>query len=428
MKTFSIFTLGCKVNTYESEYYRQSMIDAGFIEVMPKEGSDVVIINTCTVTNTASFKSRQRIHQAKRANPDAFVVVVGCYAQTHHDELLAKYDIDLMVGSKHKDSLVRLITEKIGEADYTYPSEFEELKIHSFLHQKKAYVKIQDGCNQFCSYCIIPFARGRERSLDPDKVLEQIKAFSHHREIVLTGIHTGRYGVEIGSSLTQLLHRILNETPIQRIRISSIEISEISDDLIELIRTQPRLARHLHIPLQAADDRLLKLMNRPYSLIDFTKRLEDIRSKIPDINISTDIIVGFPSETEDEFHQQLKTIEAMDFGFMHVFPFSKRAMTLAADYPGHLTEAQKKVRVHAMQDLSDRLQLKHHIRQIDQTLTVLIEEEQGDRLFGYSSHYMPVLIKGPDTLINTMLECKVYTVEKGFLIAETMNHETRPTL
>ena len=418
MKTFLIHTLGCKVNAYESEYYRQQLLDAGYQEGLPKEKTDVVIINTCTVTNTASFKSRQKIAQAKRTNPDAFVVVVGCYVQTHHAFLKDKYDIDLLIGAKDKDRLVEMLEAKRDQVDYTYPKTFENLPIQSFKHQKKAYVKIQDGCNQFCTYCIIPFARGRERSMDMDKIIDQINALDQHQEITLTGIHTGRYGLDIGSNLVQLLKRILVETTIPRIRISSIEITEVSDEMIELLRDEPRLAKHLHIPIQAASDAVLKDMHRPYTLSEFSQRLQKIREHVPTILISTDLIVGFPTESKEAFETSLHALEMMKLSFMHVFPYSKREGTKASLYKEEWTNEVKKERVHQAQALSDLMHRKTMANYVNQELEVLLEEVQEDMCFGYSAEYLPVLVKNGQDLLNQRVLCRVIDVKNDHLIAE----------
>ena len=418
MKTFLIHTLGCKVNAYESEYYRQQLLDAGYQEGLPKEKTDVVIINTCTVTNTASFKSRQKIAQAKRTNPDAFVVVVGCYVQTHHAFLKDKYDIDLLIGAKDKDRLVEMLETKRDQVDYAYPRTFENLPIQSFKHQKKAYVKIQDGCNQFCTYCIIPFARGRERSMDMDKIIDQINALDQHQEITLTGIHTGRYGLDIGSNLIQLLKRILVETTIPRIRISSIEITEVSDEMIELLRDEPRLAKHLHIPIQAASDAVLKDMHRPYTISEFSQRLQKIREHIPTILISTDLIVGFPTESKEAFETSLHALEVMKLSFMHVFPYSKREGTKASLYKEEWTNEVKKERVHQAQALSDLMHRKTMSNYVNQELEVLLEEVQEDMCFGYSAEYLPVLVKNGHDLLNQRVLCRVIDVKNDHLIAE----------
>lgn len=418
MKTFSIFTLGCKVNVFESEFYRQSMIEAGYLEVLPKEPSDIVIINTCTVTNSASFKSRQRIHQAKRLNPNAFVVVVGCYVQVAHETLKEKYDIDLLVGASHKKELVHLITEKIKSVDYQYPSGFESMKLNAFSHQKRAYVKIQDGCNQFCSYCIIPFARGRERSLPFDEVLDQVKQFKDHHEIVLTGIHTGRYGLDINHSLTELIQAILDETSIEQIRISSIEVTEIDDELIQLLKTEDRLAKHLHIPLQSAHDTLLKLMNRPYTFKEFKDRISFIRQEIPDIHISTDFIVGFPGETDEIFIEEIENLKSCGLGFMHVFPYSERENTKAINFKDKIHGSIKKERVNQLMALSDQFQSEHLKSIVGQSVQVLFESYEEGKLFGYTKNYEPFVCEGTSDLINQLHLCTVKSAQAQRLVGE----------
>lgn len=424
MKTFQIQTLGCKVNTYESEFYRQTLLNAGYLEGLPKEKTDLVIINTCTVTNTASFKSRQKIAQAKRTNPDAFVVVVGCYVQTHHDFLKEKYQVDLLIGAKDKNRFLELIEHKMQNTQFELPRSFEVLPINSFKHQKKAYIKVQDGCNQFCTYCIIPFARGRERSLEQDEIIRQINDYQEHKEITLTGIHTGRYGNDINSNLYELLLRIKNETTIERIRISSIEITEVTDEIIQLIKNEPRFAHHLHIPLQAADNSVLKSMNRPYTIEDYIEKLNDIRHEIPDICISTDLIVGFPTETEEIFESSLENIQHCEFSFMHVFPYSKREMTKAALYENQFSNEVKKDRVHRAQRLSDLNNIKVMKSWIGHYVDILCEEVNDGYLFGYSSQYLPVLVKGSSNLINQIIRCKVIDVKDDYLIAEREEHET----
>ncbi len=418
MKTFQIQTLGCKVNTYESEFYRQTLLNAGYLEGLPKETTDIVIINTCTVTNTASFKSRQKITQAKRFNPSAMIVVVGCYVQTHHDFLKEKYQIDLLIGAKDKDRFLELIEHKQKPNTFDYPKNFESLPVHSFKHQKKAYIKVQDGCNQFCTYCIIPFARGRERSSDEDEIIRQINAYDEHNEITLTGIHTGRYGNDINLNLFHLLQRIIRETKIERIRISSIEITEVTDEIIELIKNEPRFARHLHIPLQSADNNVLKSMNRPYSIEEYQLRLEFIRNEINDICISTDLIVGFPTETEEIFENSLENIKKCLFSFMHVFPYSKREMTKAAEYELQFTNEIKKDRVHRAQRLSDLNNMIVLKSWLGKSVEVLCEEFQDNYVFGYSSQYLPVLVRSSKNLINQIIRCKVIDIKDEYLIAE----------
>ena len=365
MTTFAIATLGCKVNTYESQGYESALLEKGYEQVSFKEKADVYIINTCAVTNTAGSKSRQKIHAAIALNPEALIAVVGCYAQTASEQLEQDANIDILLGSDGKSRLADMIEEGLRKKrpqklihDVRKVNVFEALPIHRFEHQTRAFLKIQDGCNQFCSYCIIPFARGAERSLPEDEVLAIARSLSEsgHREIVLSGIHTGRYGNGINSSLCQLMKRMVKEIPkLQRIRISSIEMNEITDELLEFIKGEEKIARHLHIPVQSANTTVLKNMNRPYTIAWFMERVDYIRSLIPDISISSDVITGFPQESEEQFQDTLDNIARMRLSFLHVFPYSRRDHTAAAQMSGHLENKIKKERASRLANLSKQL-------------------------------------------------------------------------
>lgn len=404
MTTFAIATLGCKVNTYESQHYLEAMREAGFREVSFREPADVYIINTCSVTNTAASKSRQRIHQARKQNPAAIVAVVGCYAQSASPSALAALQVDIIIGAKGKQALVEQVQSALkGERvqkpvleDARRITAFEPLHIHAFSHQTRAFLKVQDGCNQFCSYCIIPYARGSERSIDPMQAvaLAQEMAANHHQEIVLSGIHTGRYGREQGSSLLQLLELLIDNTPAHvRYRISSIEMNEIDDDFIAYMQKEPRIARHLHIPIQAADDALLKAMNRPYDVAWFIKRMEAIRTALPHVSISTDMIVGFPGESEEQFVQALERVEKeLRFSFIHCFPYSKRDHTAAALMSDQIPNTVKKARVKALSALSQQLYHSYMASFINESVDVVVETIKEGMYFGHSSEYLPIYI------------------------------------
>ncbi len=420
MKTFSIVTLGCKVNAYESEYYREVLCDAGYQEVEGFEDSDVIIINTCTVTNTASFKSRQKINQARKYNPSAKLVVVGCYVQSNHDELQQKYNIDLLIGNKNKDQFAQLILglDEKTNTDFSMPKTFENIPINAFKNKTRAFLKIQDGCNQFCSYCIIPYTRGRERSLPKTDVINMVKQLEkEYFEIVLAGIHTGKYGSDIQSSLTDLITDILKETTIQRIRLSSIDINEVDDALIELMKNNPRLARHLHISLQSGDDEVLCDMNRPYTTDFFKTRVEAIRSAMPDISISTDVIVGFSTETPQRFENSVRFIQEIGFSFLHVFPFSVRKFTKAERLPQLNSEEVKKQRVHVLTQLSKVLYAKHLDAQIGKNLHVLIEGQDEKGAFGFSSAYDSVRFENSGFMKHAIIECVIVDADADTLIA-----------
>ena len=401
MLTFAIDTLGCKVNTYESQSYLASLKASGFQEVKFNEQADIYIINTCAVTNTAAAKSRQRVNQAIKQNPHALICVVGCLIQIGDEYLNNDQDIDVLIGSSQKKMLVPLIQQalktkerQIFKQDVFDHPLFEDLQVESFEHQTRAFLKIQDGCDQYCSYCIIPYARGKERSLAPQKVIQKAQTLSEkgHLEIVLSGIHTGRYGKEYQTDLEQLLQQLIM-TSIKRLRISSIEINEVTDGIIQLIKPYPVLAKHLHIPLQAGSDKILKAMRRPYDKAFYLKRVRFIKQQIPDISISTDIIVGFPGESAEDFAETFNFVKEVGFSFIHVFPYSKRTGTLAAKLDQQLTNAIKKQRVHELMDLSKIMYTKYQSRFIGETLEVLFESKKDDYYYGHSSEYLPVKAK-----------------------------------
>ncbi len=413
MVTFAVSTLGCKVNAYESEGYVQGLLECGYREVSFKEIADIYIINTCAVTNTASAKSRQRIHQAKALNPNAFIAVVGCYVQVDSERLAKAEQIDILIGSDQKVLLPQLIQSALQDRkpqkivhDVRSLRTFEALPISRFHRQTRAYLKIQDGCNQFCSYCIIPFARGAERSLPIDQAIAVAKNLTanQHREIVLSGIHTGRYGRDLGTDLLTLLKRMVDEVSgLERIRISSIEMNEISDELLMYMAKEPKLARHLHIPIQSGSDHVLELMHRPYRMDWFQRRVEHIRALMPDISISTDVIVGFPQESEEDFENTGRNLQQLQLSFLHVFPYSKRDHTAAADMSGHLDNRTKKQRAARLNELSKTLYHTYKQQFIHHSVDVLLEEsKEPGWLFGHTSEYLPVKVAGDETALHTM--------------------------
>lgn len=394
---FSITTLGCKVNAYESRYYAQKLEELGFQEA--DHDLDVCIINTCTVTNTAAAKSRQMIHRARKHNPQARIVVVGCYAQTAEEEEKQKLQADLIIGARHKNELadrILALMEQDISADLTSQEEgagFESMPIQRFEGRNRAFLKIQDGCNQFCSYCAIPFARGRERSIRMPEALQLVQELeaAGHREIVLTGIHTGRWQGENGEDLADLLEAMLQVTKDVTFRISSIEITEVTDRLIGLLAAEPRMMPHLHIPLQSGSDSVLERMNRPYTVAEFGKRLEQIRQAVPDISISTDVICGFVQETDGEFEEMMDTIRRFRFSFLHVFPYSQRQGTKASRMGPPVDGSVAKQRAARLLALSKELRAADMAR-FDRE-TVLIEQGQNGEYTGYTRQYHPVLIR-----------------------------------
>lgn len=397
---FTITTLGCKVNSYESNYYKEQLEKRGHQMVEVNSPCDVCIINTCTVTNTAAAKSRQKIHSLKKTHPNALIVVVGCYVQHADQQEREQLNVDLIIGANHKNELVMRIEELLKNhvrkdlvEDIRDFTSFEEMPIHVYESKHRAFLKIEDGCNQFCSYCAIPYARGRQRSLSKEKVIEIAQSLSNkgHYEIVLTGIHTGRYQ-DGDTTLAKLLKELLEKTD-ERVqyRISSIEITEVDDELIELMKQTTRICRHLHIPIQSGCKETLQRMNRPYTIEEFQQRLDHIRKEIPDISISTDVIVGFVQESEEEFETTYKNLQDCAFSFLHVFPYSKRNGTAASRMKGEVHGSIIKERVNKLLVLSNKLRQKDMERFTD--LEVLIEKQDQDGVYhGYCQQYHPVKI------------------------------------
>lgn len=415
MKTFAIHTLGCKVNSYESEAYIEKCLELGYQQVDFKEKSDIYLINTCAVTNTAASKSRQKIHQAISLNPSAFIAVIGCYSQSQSEEIEKMEGVDVVVGSDHKDEFLMRLDEMVTKhqkVNFVKPLpekvKFEDLSIHRFSAHTRAFLKVQDGCNQFCSYCIIPYTRGRERSLELNKVVKTAKRFveNGHREIVLAGIHTGRYGKDIGLSLVDLLKSLLRIEGLERIRISSIEMNEITDELIELMKHEKRIARHLHIPVQSCSTSVLEKMHRPYSIEEFMQRVEEIRKQLPMISISTDIIAGFPEESDANHETTLINCDKIAFSFMHVFPYSKRDHTLA----GNMKQVHgtiKKQRASELNQRSFMYKENYYRKWLNQECEVIVEKCHDGMCFGYSSEYIPVRFHGDETLLGFCVKVKI---------------------
>ena len=426
-RTFRILTLGCKVNAYESEQYAERLSEEGFL---PSESdkADIFVVNSCAVTNIAAQKCRQRIHALRRDYPDSVIAIVGCYVQTARKELSVFDDCDVVAGSFDKEKLVPMIvdhlrtgTRMIAVSEDSEPV-FRTSMIRSF-HQTRAYLKIQDGCNQFCSYCVIPYARGRERCMPYGDVLAQAKQLvsAEHEELVLTGIHTGRWH-DGDKDLADLMKGLLDHTPgLKRLRLSSIEMNEVSDAVIDLMKEDERVARHLHIPLQAGSDPVLKGMGRPYTLAQYEKRIAEIKERIPGISISSDLIAGFPGETDEMFAESLVNIRRIGLSFLHVFPYSLRKGTKAEFMKGHVNGAVKRERVHELTKLSGELYNEFKETKLGTVSCVYVEQKIGGMWFGHSSDYLPVYIESSEDLEGQFVPVKLnaYNDEgmRGSLIA-----------
>ena len=391
---FFIETLGCKVNTYESEVMKSNMLDNGFIEAKDISLADIIIINTCSVTNQSDAKSRKVIRTAKRSAPNSIVVVCGCSAQNNKEKLL-KLDVDILIGNKDKSKVVKYIKDYLETYQkqvkfYDLKNEvFEDMTISNYENRTRAFVKIQDGCNNYCSYCIIPYLRGNIRNKDYYVAISEIKALVDNgfKEIVLTGIHTGSY-----PNLVNLIKEISKFEKLERIRISSIEITELNDGFLEELKNNNKICDHLHIPIQSGSDNVLKMMNRKYDIKYFKSIISKIREIRPNINITTDLIVGFPTETKEDFSETIKNINEINFGKIHVFPYSKRDGTLAATFKNIVKDSDKKDRTNIMLDLSNKLEKEYYEKFINKKLSVIIEEVDGDLSVGHTSNYIKVYI------------------------------------
>jgi threonylcarbamoyladenosine tRNA methylthiotransferase MtaB len=343
--TFSITTLGCKLNQYESECIRQSLVGRDWEFRDFGEDAEYYIINTCTVTGRTDSRCRNAVRRARKAAPGSTIIVTGCYAETQAEALETMPETDMVIGNSGKDSIITVLEKLAGREA---PEEKGTGDISDFHEHSRAFIKVQEGCDSSCTYCIIPRARGASRSVPPGRVLDQVAKLENSgiEEIVLTGIHIGRYGLDLkaGSSLTALIAEILERTDKLRVRLSSIEVSEVSEGIIDLLRSTRRLAPHLHIPLQSGDDRILKAMNRPYDTAFFREKIEEIRSLSPDIAIGTDIITGFPGEDERSFRITRDYVRSLPLTYFHVFSFSKRPGTPAESMPGQVDPATRKRR------------------------------------------------------------------------------------
>lgn len=406
-----VLTLGCKVNTYESEYIKEKFRENNYDIVELHNNPEVIVINTCTVTNQSDSKSRKMIRLAKKTNPNAIIVVCGC-ASEHHKEKIVDTDIDILIGNYHKSKIVELVNkyketkQKINTFKDMTTVPFEDMKINNFLNKTRAFVKIQDGCNNFCSYCIIPYMRGTIRSKNIDIAYEEIKSLidTGYQEIVLTGIHTGSYGTGEDFDIVDLIRRISALDKLKRIRISSIEITELNDKFLNELKTNTKICDHLHVPIQSGCDKILKLMNRKYTIEEFVDKINKIREIRPNMNFTTDLIVGFPTETDEDFKETINNLKLIKFSKIHTFPYSIRNNTPAATMK-QVNDSVKKERVHEVLELSNVLENEYYNKFLNQSMDCLIEETKDGISIGHTDNYIKIEIE--DILENN----KFYKVE-----------------
>lgn len=423
MRTVGILTLGCKVNTYESEYIIHLLKEAGYQIKDFDDFCDVYIINTCTVTNTSDIKSRKMIRKAIRKNPDACVVAMGCFIEANKDFQLP--GLDIILGNRDKSKIIELLDEwflkqeEIRRLYSTLPRDFEDMYINEFPGRTRAFVKIQDGCENFCSYCIIPFVRGKCRSKNPDEVIDEITDLVNHgyQEVALTGIHTGNYGVDLDTNFASLLKRVVAIPGLLRLRISSIEITELTKDVLDVIRDSSIIVDHMHIPLQAGSNHVLSLMNRKYDLDYYFHKIKEIREVRPNMAITTDVIVGFPGESEEDFLETIDTCEKVGFTKIHVFPYSERKGTKAMELPDHIEPSVKKERARRLLLVSKELECSYYASFVGSEVEVLVEEEKDGKSYGHTDNYLHVEI--PSVLPhNTFVKVKIQSVSYPYCIGE----------
>lgn len=392
---FNIITLGCKVNSYESNFMKEALVKNGFSFCNLNEKCDILILNTCTVTDTSDKKSLKEVRRLKRENPNAILVVCGCSVQndkTKYDDL----GINILMGNINKSNIVSIIEKYLDDktpVEYvakTRDLPFENMEVDISDHTR-AYIKIEDGCDNFCSYCIIPFVRGKKRSKDFSLVLREVQHLANngYKEIVLTGIDTGGYESN-GKDLTDLIHEMSKINGIERIRQSSIEITQINEKFINELKNNNKICDHIHIPLQSGSDSILKLMNRKYDLKYFFDKIDMIRSVRPDISITTDVIVGFPGETEEMFLETMETCKKINFSKIHAFPYSERKGTKASMMDGKVPESVKHERVKKLLELSDSLEKSYYDKFKGKNKDVLIEEVNEFGSKGHTSNYLMV--------------------------------------
>lgn len=418
MKTFYIKTLGCKVNSYESEYIRNLLLNNDFEEV--ESNADICIINTCTVTNTADNKSKQVINNIRKNNPHGIVIAMGCFCQFRENEITDLINADIIIGNKDKSKILDYINDYLNNKEQIvkfYDMNdvlFEDMEVQKYNKHHRAFIKIEDGCNNFCSYCIIPYVRGRVRSKNYDKCIKEAEYLvsSGHKEIVLAGIHTGQYNDD-GKRLCDVINGLSKIDGLERIRLSSVEIVELDEGMLEILKNNNKFVSHLHIPLQAGSNNVLKLMNRRYTREEFINMVNNIKKLRPGISLSTDIIVGFPGETDEDFNDTLELSREVGFSKIHVFPYSDRNGTVASKMKNKVDGNIKKQRVHKLMELSNELERKYFEENLDSEVEVLIEEYKDGYYYGFTSNYIPLKLSG-NYQINEIYKIKLRKEDINF--------------
>lgn len=431
MKKAAFYTLGCKVNQYETEAMTESFENAGYEIVDYSEFADVYIINTCTVTNMGDRKSRQIIRRARGKNPEAIVAVVGCYSQIAPGEVLDIPEVSLVVGTDERVRMVELVEyamkkeEKLNMvSDIMKVREFEEMSIKSYKSRTRAFLKIQEGCDQYCTYCIIPYARGHIRSRKPDSIIAEVKELAGNgfREIVLTGIHVASYGKDLGNtSLIDIIEKVHKIDEIRRIRMSSVDPNVMTDDFIERLSRLPKICGHFHLSLQSGCDETLKRMNRKYTTGEYRKIVKKLREAFTDVAITTDLIVGFPGETEEEFQKTVDFVEEIAFSEMHVFKYSQRSGTPAAGYVNQIKPRVKDARSKVITAIAEKNEEKFKKIFIGRSMPVLYERPVNDQQFlfeGLTENYIRVVSESQEDIKGKIIETILMELKDDYMIGK----------
>ncbi len=424
---FSIVTLGCKVNAYESEMIKESLEKNHYIYTEEEKEADILIINTCSVTNMADNKSKKMVRHAKRLGK--ILVVCGCSSENNRD-IYEDLEVDILIGNRDKNKIASLLNSYVQNRKpivkfYDDAPCFEKMQVQEFESHTRAFVKIEDGCNNYCSYCIIPYLRKNIRSKDFFEAVEEIKALvkNGHKEIVLTGILTGSYNSN-GKNLADLIEEISKIDGLERIRISSIEATEFDNAMLNVVKNNKKIVNHFHIPLQAGSDEILKRMNRKYTLEEFKNKILEIRKIKPDVSITTDVIVGHPYETDALFLKTIDTCRELAFSKIHVFPYSKRDGTPSSRMPNQVDNATKKQRSRILNQVSKELEEEFYKRHLNQEVEVLIEEIKGKESVGYTTNYIKVKIN-QKLLHNEIYKVKLVEYQKDCLVGELIEEKIK---
>ncbi len=432
MKKVAFVTLGCKVNQYDTDGMRGLFLAAGYEEAPFDSTADIYVINTCSVTHMGERKSRQLIYRAKKQNEQAVIVVTGCYAQLAPELIAAIEGVNIVIGTNERHQIVSLVEEYLADSDKHVRTavhnvreynRFEELPLYPMaISHTRAHLKIQEGCNNFCSYCIIPYTRGKLKSREIPHIVEEANRLVAHgfKELVLTGIHLGAYGLDLPDrpALADVVEALLQQTKAERIRLGSIESVEVSEKLIRLINEEERMCPHLHLPIQSGSNPILKAMNRHYTKEQFITLIEELRERIPDLAVTTDVIAGFPGESDELFEETLETVRQLGFSHIHAFPYSARQGTPAAAMKEQIPEAVKKERVRQLNQVSEEGQERYQKSLIGKTVAVLVEKVENNIAEGFSEQYIRVQFPASEEAAGHIVRAAIKGIENGTLIGE----------